>query len=120
MVNLALTLRHWTFQGIYLVTFFDCIRVLLWLDGGFKPKDIINKKMLIAALLMFVFGSLDLAFGLRHNIVAFIDFEGDPIEQFTNTSYWVNVMKMVCFVAQTFVGDAILVRRVRRHQAARG
>ena len=34
---------------------------------------------------------------------------GGPIEELGNTSYWVNVMKTVDYVAETAVGDAILV-----------
>ncbi|KAF8151529.1 hypothetical protein B0H34DRAFT_728007 [Crassisporium funariophilum] len=99
------------FYGIFLVTFFACLRVLLWLEGGFKPVHSINKKMLVAALLMFTFASLDVAFHLRHNLDAFVHYDGDPIDEFAKTSYWVNVMKMGCYVAQTFVGDAILLFR---------
>ncbi|KAH9475041.1 hypothetical protein JR316_0012143 [Psilocybe cubensis] len=95
--------------GIYLVSFFACIRVLLWIDGWFKPLHLINRKMLFAALLMFLFASLDVAFHLRHNLEAFVYFDAHPIETFEQTSNWINVMKMVCYVAQTFVGDSILV-----------
>jgi hypothetical protein len=66
--------------------------------------------MLAAAMTMFIFASLDVAFGLRHNLDAFIRFQADPIVEFSKTSNWLNVMKMVCYVAQTFVGDSILVQ----------
>jgi hypothetical protein len=69
----------------------------------------VNFTLVAAALLMFVFGTMDVAFGLRHNLDAFIFFHGDPIDEFTDTVYWVNVMKMVDFVGQTFIGDSILV-----------
>ena len=65
--------------------------------------------MVIASVLMFMFASLDVAFGLRHNIEAFVFFQGGAIAEFEDLSYWVNVMKMVDYVGQTFVGDAILV-----------
>ena len=100
----------WTTLGIYLVSFFSCMRVLLWSEGGFKPMHLVNKKMLVAALLMFLFASLDVAFHLRHNLEAFIWFDGDPIEDFDKTSSWINVISMGFYVAQTFVGDSILVR----------
>ncbi|KAJ2912795.1 hypothetical protein MD484_g7630, partial [Candolleomyces efflorescens] len=67
--------------------------------------------MLVAALAMFVFATLDVGFHVRHNLDAFVAFEGDPIEEFNKTSSWINVMKMGCYVAQTFVGDAILLYR---------
>lgn len=85
------------------------MRVLLWADRRFKPLSLINKKMLIAALLMFTFATMDVGFHLRHNLEAFVYFNSDPIATFEKTSNWINVMKMACYVAQTFVGDAILV-----------
>ncbi|KAF5376458.1 hypothetical protein D9615_008606 [Tricholomella constricta] len=98
-------------MGMYLVTFFGCMRVLIFPDGRVKSLGNINIKMLIPALLMFVFGTMDVAFGLQHNIEAFIQFEGDPIDEFNNTADWINVMKMVNYVAQTFIGDGILLYR---------
>jgi len=88
-----------------------CLRVLLWSEGWFKPFRIVNKKMLLASLLMLIFASLDVAFHLRHNLEAFIWFNGDPVDDFERTSYWLNVIKMGCYVAQTFVGDSILLFR---------
>lgn len=67
--------------------------------------------MLTAAMLMFTFASLDVAFHLRHNLDAFIAYDGDPIDEFLKTSHWLSVMKMVCYVVQTFIGDSILVRQ---------
>ncbi|KAL0960480.1 hypothetical protein HGRIS_005522 [Hohenbuehelia grisea] len=99
------------FYGIYLATFVGCIKVLIWQNDWLKSFGQINKTMLFAALAMLVFGTLDLAFGLRNNIDAFIRFQGDPEEHFQDLSNWLNVMKMVCYVAQTFIGDAILIYR---------
>lgn len=96
-------------SGVFLVTFANCIRALVWLDGRFKTWDKINLKMFLAALLMFTLASLDVAFHLRHNLDAFINNVEDPIVEFEDTSNWINVMKMGCYVAQTFVGDCILV-----------
>jgi len=96
--------------GIYLVTFVACLRVLLFSNGRLKSIRTLNYPMVVAALLMFVFGSLDVAFGLRHNIDAFVSI-GDPDKVFADISNWINVMKMVDYVAQTFIGDAILLYR---------
>ncbi|KAF8622046.1 hypothetical protein AX15_007329 [Amanita polypyramis BW_CC] len=60
---------------------------------------------------MFSFATVDVAFGLRHNIEAFVYFEGEATQYFEDISSWVNVMKMICYVGQTFVGDAILLYR---------
>ena len=52
------------------------------------------------------------AFGLRHNLDAYIFFKGSggAAEEFEDISYWVNVMKGVDFAIQVAIGDAILVR----------
>ncbi|KJA15851.1 hypothetical protein HYPSUDRAFT_172188 [Hypholoma sublateritium FD-334 SS-4] len=99
------------FYGIFLVSFFACMRALLWSGTWFKPFHMWNKKMLTASLLMFTVASLDVAFHLRHNLEAFIWFDGDPIEDFDRTSAWLNVIAMGCYVVQTFIGDAILIFR---------
>lgn len=86
--------------------------------------------MLVVALLMFMFGTFDgahttcfrpsssvlrghflVAFGLRHNLDAFIYYHGTggAAEEFQDIGYWVNIMKTVDFVAQTAIGDSILV-----------
>lgn len=51
------------------------------------------------------------AFGLRHNLDAFIFYRGPggAAEEFHDISYWVNIMKTVDYVAQTTIGDAVLV-----------
>ncbi|KXN91539.1 hypothetical protein AN958_00561 [Leucoagaricus sp. SymC.cos] len=98
--------------GIFLVTFLDCLRVLFLIDGRFKPFGRIHIKMVFAALAMFVFASLDVAFHLRHNLDAFVSSSIDPVKEFSQTSSWINVMSMGCYVAQTFIGDSILVSRV--------
>ncbi|KAG6908537.1 hypothetical protein DXG01_004308 [Tephrocybe rancida] len=85
--------------------------ILVFLDGCLKPLSKINIKMLIPAIFMFVFATLDVALGLQHNIEAFVSFQGDPIEEFTDASNWINVVKMVNYVAQTFIGDGILLYR---------
>lgn len=102
------------FYGIYLITFFSCISVLLVKEGRMKPWSSINKTMVVAALLMLLFGSLDVAFGLRHNLDAFVyQFAKgvQPKDEFAKISKWVNVMKFANYSAQTFIGDGILLFR---------
>lgn len=52
-----------------------------------------------------------MAFGLRHNLDAFVYYTGPggATAEFGDISYWVNVMKSADYVAQTAIGDAILV-----------
>ncbi|TFK21684.1 hypothetical protein FA15DRAFT_672304 [Coprinopsis marcescibilis] len=101
------------FFGVYLVTFVRCVKVLFWRDGAFKPWHRMHHKMIVAAFLMCIFASLDVAFHLRHILEVFVGVQDSKsvIDAFNDTSYWINVMKMACYVAQTFVGDAILLYR---------
>ena len=70
---------------------------------------------------MFVFATFDVAFGLRLNLDSFIYRNSEASstgasgvaiaeEEFNQLSYWVNDMRMVDYIAQTFIGDAMLVR----------
>ncbi|KAJ3972865.1 hypothetical protein EV361DRAFT_106699 [Lentinula raphanica] len=106
--------------GIFFTTFLMCLHGLLYSPTHrfhLKPYFKINYRMLLAALLMFTFASLDVAFGLRHNINAFVTMNGDGngVENaekvFGDVGNWLNVMKFVDYVAQTFVGDIILIYR---------
>ncbi len=66
---------------------------------------------LIVALLLFVFATLDVALLLRHVLDAFVWYHGSDGArgEFSDISYWVNVMKTVNYVAQTSIGDGMLV-----------
>ena len=92
------------------MTFFNCLHVLLWSGEHFKSRDKINFTMLISALLMFFFATMDVSLAVRQNIEAFILLGGDVVAELENTSRWVIYMRVVDFVAQTLIGDAILVR----------
>ncbi|EGO03192.1 hypothetical protein SERLA73DRAFT_69100 [Serpula lacrymans var. lacrymans S7.3] len=99
--------------GIYLVTLVQCLRALLWSDSNhaFKSRNKINWPMLVVAILLCTFATLDVAFGLRHNLVAFVYYtgQGGATAEFEDISYWVNVMKTVDYVIQTLIGDAMLI-----------
>ncbi|EGO28970.1 hypothetical protein SERLADRAFT_353852, partial [Serpula lacrymans var. lacrymans S7.9] len=101
--------------GIYLVTLVQCLRALLWSDSNhaFKSRNKINWPMLVVAILLCTFATLDVAFGLRHNLVAFVYYtgQGGATAEFEDISYWVNVMKTVDYVIQTLIGDAMLMYR---------
>ncbi|EKM76345.1 hypothetical protein AGABI1DRAFT_44965 [Agaricus bisporus var. burnettii JB137-S8] len=93
------------------MTFFACLRVLTTTEGRFKPLRHIHLKMLLAAIIMFVCASLDVAFHLRHNLDVFTASRSNAVEEFSKTSSWINVISMGCYVVQTFVGDSILLYR---------
>lgn len=52
---------------------------------------------------------------MRHCIDAFVFYKGPggAAEEFGNISYWVNVIKTADYVAQTAIGDSILVSTTR-------
>ncbi|KAJ7431323.1 hypothetical protein FB451DRAFT_1157165 [Mycena latifolia] len=99
--------------GVYLVTLVPCLYALLWSPADHHFKNRIHWSMLTAAILMFTFATLDVTFGLRHNLDAFVYYTGPggAKEELENISYWVNVMKTADYVAQTCIGDAILIYR---------
>ncbi|KAJ3980986.1 hypothetical protein F5890DRAFT_1418558 [Lentinula detonsa] len=107
--------------GVFLTTFMMCLHGLLYSPTHrfhLKPYFKVNYRMLIAAYLMFIFASLDVAFGLCHNINAFVTMNGNGLngpenaeKVFGDMGNWLNVMKFVDYVVQTFVGDTILIYR---------
>lgn len=100
------------FYGIFLVSWFPCLRALLC-DSGFKPRAKIHWPMLIVAVILGIFATLDVAFGLLHNIQAFVLYTGagGAIEEFSDISDWVNVMKVykICWLlyCATLIGSAV-------------
>ena len=58
--------------------------------------------------------TLEMAFGLLHNLQAFIWYTGSggAVAEFEDISNWVNVMRTADYVAQTFIGDGIMVGTV--------
>ena len=80
--------------GIYLVTFGMCIHALFWGPTGRKERY--NWSLVAVAAGMFIFATLDIAFALRHNLDAFIFYQGPggPTAEFEDISDWVNVMKV--------------------------
>ena len=88
------------------------LRVLLWTrDGHLKSKARINWIMVGATLAMFTIATLEMAFGLQHNLEAFIYYTGPggAKGEIADISNWVNVMRTADYVAQTFIGDVIMV-----------
>lgn len=54
-------------------------------------------------------------FGLLHNLEALVFYQGPggATARFEQISYWVNVMKTADYVAQTAIGDGILVSHIK-------
>lgn len=68
--------------------------------------------MVGATIAMFTIATLEMAFGLQHNLEAFIYYTGPggANGEFQDISNWVNVMRLADYVTQTFIGDSIMVR----------
>ncbi|KAI0702043.1 hypothetical protein C8T65DRAFT_579352, partial [Cerioporus squamosus] len=100
--------------GMVLITVTYGLRVLLWSrDGHLKSRASINWIMVGATLVMFTIATLEMAFGLQHNLQAFIYYTGPggANGEFSDISNWVNVMRTADYVAQTFIGDGIMAYR---------
>ncbi|KAF9263823.1 hypothetical protein L218DRAFT_944281 [Marasmius fiardii PR-910] len=103
--------------GIYLVSFGYCLQAILvekaYTPSGFRFKSNINWTILVFALLLGLVATIDVAFGLRHILDAFVYYKGPggAAEELQNISYWVNVMKTVDSIVQTYIGDIMLLYR---------
>ena len=69
----------------------------------------------VVTMLLFVFATSDVAFGLRHMLDAFVYYKGSggPMEELSDISYWVNVMKGINYSCQTTIADFVLVSLTR-------
>lgn len=97
------------------------MRVLLWSrEGHLKDMARINWVMVGATIAMFTIATLEMAFGLRHNLEAFVYYTGPggPNGELSDISNWVNVMRAADYTAQTFIGDGIMVCSMCAHLSA--
>ncbi|RPD56570.1 hypothetical protein L227DRAFT_508327, partial [Lentinus tigrinus ALCF2SS1-6] len=100
--------------GIDLITVAYGLRVLLWTrDWHFKGRTRISWIMVGTTIAMFTIATLEMALGLLHNLQAFIYYTGPggAIAEFDDISSWVNVVHTANYIAQTFIGDGIMVYR---------
>jgi hypothetical protein len=88
---------------IFVMTFFSCLHALLWSGEHFKSQDKINFTMLLSALLIFFFATIEVLLAVQQSIEAFILLDGDVVEKFDQTSKWVIYMWMVDYIAQTWI-----------------
>jgi hypothetical protein len=61
--------------------------------------------MLVPAVLMFIFASVDVSYALRQNIEAFVESPTDT------SARWLMYMRMVDYIVQISIGNAVLVWR---------
>lgn len=106
MIGLSL---EWVFYGIFLVTFFLCLRALVW-DSGFERRTNIHWGLLAVAVALCIFATLDVALGLLHNIQAFVLYTGPggAVEEFSDISNWISfskVSKKHCILLLSYTQD---------------
>lgn len=87
------------FYGLFLVTFFPCLKALLWRDdSGFSSLQSIPWTMLIFCLIFATFATLDLFFQFYRALEAFTS-SSDAFTVFTNISDWTNVVQVIEIVS---------------------
>ncbi|KIP04646.1 hypothetical protein PHLGIDRAFT_129367 [Phlebiopsis gigantea 11061_1 CR5-6] len=98
------------FYGLYLVSFGVCMYTMFIVGRSTTRQRVFNFAI---AILLFTFATLDVALLLRHVLDAFIWYHGPggATEELGDISYWVSAMKTVAYVAQTSIGDAVLIYR---------
>ncbi|KAJ7586072.1 hypothetical protein C8J56DRAFT_946099 [Mycena floridula] len=98
--------------GIYLVSFFPCIKALIW-DNSFKRRKKVNWIMFVVAWLMFAFATMDVGFGLFRCFQGFILYQGPggPLTVFQDIANYASVMKSADVFFQVLIGDLILIYR---------
>ncbi|KAK0462525.1 uncharacterized protein EV420DRAFT_1193375 [Desarmillaria tabescens] len=94
------------------MTFISCFRGSLWSsDGVLKAKSDINYKLVVASLWMLVFATVNIVCNLQFVLYAFIYSGINPVVAFFDMSNPANLLLLVTVVAQTFMGDCILLYR---------
>ncbi|KAG6849286.1 hypothetical protein H0H93_009767 [Arthromyces matolae] len=121
--QLTVQLFQTVFYGIFLVTFGACLKALLRnprisgsevKESGWRSWKDISKKMLIVACLMAVFATFDVVIVFVNNLKAFVYSRGtgvDPADVLKDTHNWLDIMGTVNFIAQTRLGEGMLIYR---------
>ncbi|TFK32661.1 hypothetical protein BDQ12DRAFT_638462 [Crucibulum laeve] len=99
--------------GIYLVTCGYCAQQLFMVNGRCKRLGEYHWPMVIVAILLLIFSTLDVAMGFYHNLWAFVLYTGTggALEAFHNISFWVNVIKTTNVLVTANIGDGVLIYR---------
>ncbi|KAH9948559.1 hypothetical protein B0H21DRAFT_707667 [Amylocystis lapponica] len=106
--------------GIHVVTFMTCVLMLYRRTSTCMSRRH-NWFMLWITVTLFVIGTLDVAFDLYHNLVAFVFYKGPggAEQDFTHISNWANVTRIevsdnfqtVWLALEVCVSDAVLIYR---------
>lgn len=90
------------------ITFMDCQRVLLWSNGHFRPKSVINFSLVIVASVMFAIATVDITFGIKNAMSTFAFYQGSggPEDYLAIFANW-KTLKTALFFVQTVIGDGV-------------
>ncbi|KAI0265635.1 hypothetical protein BC834DRAFT_169366 [Gloeopeniophorella convolvens] len=93
--------------GVHLIVFDTCLPVLLRrtrMTAAEKPY------LVTSTILLLLFGTLHIAFALRHALDAFL-WSSNPTERLLRAADPIDALQWVFFGLQTMLGDAILIYR---------
>ncbi|KAE9387466.1 hypothetical protein BT96DRAFT_981423 [Gymnopus androsaceus JB14] len=113
IVQLAALFFSSFFWGIFLITFIQSIRYLLWDSKGVrKPPSTISWPMLITAVLLALFPAFDVALGLTVNIEALKSFtSGSAAGLVSATANWAIILKTCNIILGKLVSDGAWIYR---------
>lgn len=110
IVPLKFMTAQYSAIGILVSTFMSCMKVL-FLRKQPSPCGGHNWLFISVSFALFIVATMDIAFGFRHILDAFVYYKGPggPTEELLDISYWVNVMKGIDTTIQIAIADAFLV-----------
>ncbi|KAF5370986.1 hypothetical protein D9615_010000 [Tricholomella constricta] len=97
--------------GMNIISFFVCLTTLLLVEGKFRPRRNIHYIMLCAALALFTISTFDAVVTLHFNVSLFVRRDPRTDAESEGLHQWWSVASFICFIAQTFLGDVILIYR---------
>jgi hypothetical protein len=86
-----------------------CITSLTVMDGRFKSFHNLNHMMVVASSLMFFIATFDMGVAFQHDIKIFVQYDPKADVRVVGLRNFWSMANFATFVAQTFIGDAILV-----------
>ncbi|EIN06466.1 hypothetical protein PUNSTDRAFT_136326 [Punctularia strigosozonata HHB-11173 SS5] len=100
------------FYGLFLATFFQTTRTLLFTRAQWRRGDV-RWSLVLVSWGMFLIGTLDVVLLFKHNLDGFVNYTGPggPDARFGDISDWVNPTRAVTFCLQVVLGDGMLIYR---------
>ncbi|KZT66480.1 hypothetical protein DAEQUDRAFT_767947 [Daedalea quercina L-15889] len=99
--------------GIQIVTFAQCVSALFGTAAGTRGPRRVNRTLLVWAVALFVWGTLDISFSVYRNLTAFVYYTGPggSDEVFDQISDYVTVLRSVWNFLAILTADMALIHR---------